>query len=311
MLSEFTKQLIKTQQKMFMHWSMPVEITFNTFFRYAEMTQQMLKPIGEKNLQSDLSSDYEKTAVSKNDHVAVVTGGIGDIGTDICKHLVKQGNKVIATFISFEAERAAEWQKERRAEGFDIGIIECDVSDFKSCKKMSKILENEYGRVDILVNGAGITRDATLRKMEAKNWHTVMETNLDSIFNVTRHFINGMVKRGYGRIINIASVNGHKGQFGQTNYSAAKAGMVGFTKSLARELADYGITVNTVSPGYVDTSMLNTIPKAIKQGIIDKIPMGRLATTDEISNAVTFLASSDSGYITGSDLPVNGGLFMG
>ncbi len=147
--------------------------------------------------------------------------------------------------------------------------------------------------------------------MEEENWHAVLDTNLDSVFNVTRNFINGMVKRQYGRIINISSVNGLKGQFGQTNYSAAKAGMVGFTKSLARELADSGITVNTVSPGYVGTSMVEAMPKEIVDNIVAKIPLGRLAKPSEIGDAVAFLAHTNSGYITGSDISVNGGLFMG
>ena len=308
-----------------------MEYTMNSFFQIAEIANGAMNQIAEQHtaaLQSfSLQGSSSKHPGSKNSgnptarntvspavdtgHVAVITGGIGGIGTDICRGLAKQGNTVIATYISFEAERAIEWQKERLEEGLDVDVIECDVTDFKACKKMAKELEKKYASIDILVNCAGITRDATLKNMEKENWHAVMNTNLDSVFNVTRNFINGMVKRQYGRIINISSVNGHKGQFGQTNYSAAKAGMVGFTKSLARELADGGITVNTVSPGYVGTSMVEAMPQDIVDSIVAKIPVGRLAKPSEIGDAVAFLAHTNSGYITGSDISVNGGLFMG
>ena len=171
-------------------------------------------------------------------------------------------------------------------------------------------MREEVGPVDILVNCAGITSDRTLGRMEESQWHAVLDTNLDSVFNVTRNLIDGMIERGYGRIINISSVNGQKGQFGQTNYSAAKAGMHGFTKALARELADQGVTVNTVSPGYVDTRLVQAIPAEIRAEIISKIPVGRLARPREIARAVVFLAAEESAYITGSNIPVNGGLFM-
>jgi len=326
MFTEFTNQLLKNQAMMIENWNDPMEYTMNSFFQFAEMvngavnqlTQQhtaaldSIFPQGSKpNNSGMVAVESAVTTEFDTGHVAVVTGGIGCIGTDICRSLAKHGNKVIATYISFESERAIEWQKEILEEGLDIHVIECDVTDFKACKKMAKELETKYERVDILVNCAGITRDATLRKMEEKNWHAVLDTNLDSVFNVTRSFINGMVNRQYGRIINISSVNGHKGQFGQTNYSAAKAGMVGFTKSLARELADDGITVNTVSPGYVGTSMVEAMPEDIVESIVAKIPLGRLAKPSEIGDAVAFLAHTNSGYITGSDLSVNGGLFMG
>lgn len=328
MFSELTDQLQKTQTKMTEYWKKPIEHGMNTLFQLTNdtvnqlaqqhaMALESLLPQDSKSKKSGLknsSRNVVKSIISSTldtGHIAVVTGGIGGIGTDICKALAKQGNRVIATYISSEAERAAEWQKERLEEGFNIDITECDVTNFKACKKMAKKLENNYDSIDILVNCAGITRDATLKKMEEESWHAVMNTNLDSVFNVTRNFINGMVKRQYGRIINISSVNGLKGQFGQTNYSAAKAGMVGFTRSLARELADSGITVNTVSPGYVGTSMVEAIPEDIKNSIIAKIPVGRLAKPSEIGDAVAFLAHIDSSYITGSDLSVNGGLFMG
>ncbi len=321
MFSEFTNQCQKTHTEMIENWHDPMGVTMNSFFKFAEMANASVNQIAHQHAAA-LKSFFPQGASEKcvvkttvtsqpqTGHIAVVTGGIGGIGTDICRSLARQGNKVIATYISFEAERAVEWQKERLEEGLDIYVIECDVTDFNACKKMAKKLEKKYPSVDILVNCAGITRDATLKKMKEENWHAVLDTNLDSVFNVTRNFINGMVKRQYGRIINISSVNGHKGQFGQTNYSAAKAGMVGFTKSLARELADSGITVNTVSPGYVGTSMVKAMPENIVNNIIAKIPLGRLARPSEIGDAVAFLAHTNSGYITGSDISINGGLFM-
>ena len=325
MFTEFTNQLQKTQTMMIKSWNDPMEYTMNSFLQFADMANDAVDqlaeqhkaalntffPLGSKPDNSDVVKlESAVTVEIDTGHVAVVTGGIGGIGTDICRSLAKHGNKVVATYISFESERAIEWQKELLDEGLDIHVIECDVTDFKACKKIAKVLETKYERVDILVNCAGITRDATLEKMEEENWHAVLDTNLDSVFNVTRNFINGMVKRQYGRIINISSVNGHKGQFGQTNYSAAKAGMVGFTKSLARELASSGITVNTVSPGYVGTSMVEAMPQDIIDSIVAKIPLGRLAKPSEIGDAVAFLAHTNSGYITGSDISVNGGLFM-
>jgi acetoacetyl-CoA reductase len=322
MLTEFTDQFKKTHTGMVENWHDPMGATMDSFFEFAGIANCAVNKIAQHH-NAALESFFPLTAARKaisgtavtsqpdTGHVAVVTGGIGGIGTDICRSLARHGNKVIATYISFEAERAIEWQKERLEEGLDIHIIECDVTNYRACKKMAKELENDHDRVDILVNCAGITRDATLKKMEQENWHAVLNTNLNSVFNVTRSFINGMVKRQYGRIINISSVNGLKGQFGQTNYSAAKAGMVGFTKSLARELADGGITVNTVSPGYVGTSMVEAMPKEIIDSIVAKIPVGRLAKPSEIGDAVAFLAHTNSGYITGSDISVNGGLFMG
>ncbi len=322
MITEFTDQLQKTHSELIENWHDPMGVTMNSLLEFAGIANSAVNQIAQQQTAA-LESFFPQITVRKaisgtavtsqpdTGHVAVVTGGIGGIGTDICRSLARHGNKVIATYISFEAERAIEWQKERLEEGLDIHIIECDVTNFKACKKMAKELEDNHDRVDILVNCAGITRDATLKKMEKENWHAVLDTNLDSVFNVTRSFINGMIKRQYGRIINISSVNGLKGQFGQTNYSAAKAGMVGFTKSLARELADGGITVNTVSPGYVGTSMVESMPKDIVDSIVAKIPLGRLAKPSEIGDAVAFLAHTNSGYITGSDISVNGGLFMG
>lgn len=242
---------------------------------------------------------------------AVVTGGIGGIGTAICRRLATSGNRIIATYIAPEKDKALEWKKDMEKEGFHVSIYECDVADFDSCKTFAQQVEDEFGAIDILVNGAGITRDAMLKKMEPEKWHAVIDTNLNSVFNITRPFIKGMLLNKHGRIINISSVNGQKGQFGQTNYSTAKAGMIGFTRSLALELADKGITVNTICPGYVGTPMVEAIREDILNGIIAQIPAGRLARPEEIADAVAFLADEGSAYITGTELAVNGGLWLG
>lgn len=242
--------------------------------------------------------------------IALVTGGTGGIGTEISKQLADAGNRVVATFHPAEREFALAWQAERKLECYELALVECDVSSFESCTVMARQVESAMGPVAVLVNCAGIVRDKTLARMEPAQWHAVLDTNLDSVFNVTRNIINRMIEQGHGRIISISSVNGQKGQFGQTNYSAAKAGLYGFTKALAREVAANGITVNTVSPGYVDTKMVQGVPAEIRQSIIDQVPVGRLAKPEEIARAVSFLASEESGYITGTNLAINGGLFM-
>ncbi|MGQ0657350.1 MAG: acetoacetyl-CoA reductase [Chromatiales bacterium] len=306
-------------------WSRSVEAAFKSMMQMAELAVEVidsvttLKHINEltQKLSSGTQRFHPAPAASaaspariRKRRVAVVTGGCGGIGTEICRRLASSGVQVIATYIAQESEYARQWQCDRRVEGQEILIAECDVTDFDSCTRMAKEIETRFGGVDILVNCAGITRDNTLRKMDEAHWHAVLDTNLDSVFNVTKQFIDGMSNRRFGRIINISSVNGQKGQFGQTNYSAAKAGMTGFTRSLARELADQGITVNTVSPGYVNTRMAMAVPEEVRKGIIDKIPVGRFAEPSEVAHAVAFLAAEESGYITGSDLSVNGGLFM-
>ncbi len=321
------KELEKIHEAAMENWHHSVDSAFNSlshFFRLSNTTvgnlnrlqRESLKvyfPAKNKDGSKELSSNQESSEEHKaaRTGVALVTGGIGGIGTAICKRLARDNARIIATYIKFEKDYALEWQQERQDEGLQVDLYECDVSDFDACKNMAEIIENETGRIDVLVNCAGITRDAMLRKLEQENWDAVIDTNLDSVFNVTRNFVDGMIKRNYGRIINISSVNGQKGQFGQTNYSSAKAGMIGFSRSLAIELADKGITVYCVCPGYVGTSMVEAIPEEVKQGIISQIPCGRLATPAEIANAVGFLASRDSAYITGTELAVNGGLFTG
>lgn len=242
--------------------------------------------------------------------VALVTGGNGGIGTSICQRLAKDGFQVVASYYPAEAEAAKAWQQERVAEGFSIGIVSGDVSSEQDSARMIAEIEANFGPVQVLVNCAGITRDKTMRKMEAKDWEAVITTNLNSVFYVTKPVWGGMLDRGYGRIINISSVNGQRGQFGQTNYSAAKAGMHGFTMALAQEGAAKGITVNTVSPGYVETAMTAAMRDDVRQAIVSGIPMKRMGRPEEIASIIAFLASEDNGYITGANIPVNGGLFI-
>lgn len=242
--------------------------------------------------------------------VALVTGGTGGIGTEVCRELCRQEQIVVAGYLPGEGSQAETWLEAMRAEGCDADIVGGDVADFESCQAMVSEVELRHGAIDILVNCAGITRDKTLRKMAPENWRDVINTNLDSVFNVTRNVVDSMVERGFGRIVNIASVNGQKGQFGQTNYSAAKAGVHGFTMALAQEVAGRGVTVNTVSPGYVATSMTAAIPEDIQNQIIGTIPMNRMADPAEVAQAVGFFCDERTAYITGANLPVNGGMYM-
>ena len=243
--------------------------------------------------------------------IALVTGGTGGIGTAICRHLHSKEIHVISGFSrAGDNSYALKWQSEQQEEGYQFDIVYGNVSNFESCGAMVDEVITKYGKIDILVNNAGITQDATLKKMLPNQWSDVLRVNLDSVFNVTQQVINGMIERGFGRIINISSINGQKGQFGQTNYSAAKAGMHGFTKALAQEVASKGVTVNTVSPGYVATEMVKKMPATVLDKIITQIPAGRLAEPHEIGHVVAFLASEVSGYITGANIAINGGQHM-
>jgi acetoacetyl-CoA reductase len=242
--------------------------------------------------------------------IALVTGGTGGIGTAICIALADQGRKVIAGYFPPEQEIAEAWQNKHRDNGYEFEMVACDVSDYEASEKMLRDVESTIGAVDILVNCAGITRDKTLRRMTPEQWDSVLRTNLDSAFNVTRQVVEGMSESGFGRIVNISSVNGQKGQYGQSNYSAAKAGLHGFTKAVAQELATKGVTVNSVSPGYVKTEMTDAIPEEIRDAIIQQVPMGRMALPDEIAYVVSFLTDDRNTYMTGANLPVNGGMYM-
>jgi len=239
----------------------------------------------------------------------LVTGGTGGIGTAICKRLVGLGHRV-ATNYRNEA-KAREWQAALKADGFDIALARGDVGSADEAAAMVAEVTAQIGPVDVLINNAGITRDGTFHRMKAEQWGDVINTNLNSCFNVTRPVIDGMRDRKWGRIIQISSINGLKGQYGQANYAAAKAGMHGFTISLARENAKLGITVNTVSPGYVATDMVMAVPEEVRAKIVAEIPTGRLGTPDEIAHAVAFLVSEESAWITGSNLDINGGQHMG
>ena len=245
--------------------------------------------------------------------VAVVSGGTGGLGTAICVALAQQGCKVFAADIAGRAARdesSANAAFRGAIAGHDVAAVALDVTDFDACAALVAGIEREHGGIDILVNAAGITRDTTLRKMDKAQWDAVLSVNLDGVFNLTRAAIEGMLARGFGRVVNISSVNGQTGQFGQANYSAAKAGMHGFTMALAREVARKGVTVNSISPGYCETAMVMAMPDEIRPGIVDKVPVGRLGRPEEIARAVVFLAADDAGFVTGANLPVNGGLFM-
>ena len=241
--------------------------------------------------------------------VVFVSGGMGGIGSAICRRLAAAGHTIVAGCLP-GYERKDEWLGAMRREGFKVHAAEGNVADFESCASMFYNVRAVVGEVDILVNNAGITRDAIFKRMTERDWNEVINTNLNSVFNVTRQVVDGMVERGWGRIINISSVNAIKGQFGQTNYSAAKAGMAGFAKALAQEVVKKGVTVNTVSPGYVETDMVMAIRDEVRQRIVDSIPMGRLARPEEIAAVVAFLASEEAGYITGANISVNGGMHM-
>ncbi|HUL96172.1 MAG TPA: acetoacetyl-CoA reductase [Usitatibacter sp.] len=243
--------------------------------------------------------------------VALVTGGVGGIGTAICKRLARDGHFVVANYAIPGTEER--WRQSMAASGLNgahSALAFGDVTDYEAIGEMVGKIAKDHGPIDILVNCAGITKDSTFRKMTPEQWRAVLSTNLDSVFNVTRHVIDGMIERGWGRVINISSVNAVRGQFGQTNYAAAKAGILGFTKSLAQEVVKKGITVNAISPGYVQTDMVMAIREDVRQKIVAEIPAGRLAMPDEIADAVAFLASENAAYITGTNLAVNGGLHM-
>ena len=242
--------------------------------------------------------------------IAVVTGGMGGIGEAICMRLAQAGHRVVTTY-SPGNTRAEQWLQDMKSRGFEFHAVQVDVTDFDSSQKAVAKIQAEVGPIDILVNNAGITRDATFRKMGKPDWDAVMRTNLDSVFNVTKPVCDGMMDRGWGRIINISSINGQKGAFGQTNYSAAKAGMHGFTKALALEVARKGVTVNTISPGYIGTKMVLAVPKEVMDTkIIPQIPVGRLGKPEEVAGLVAYLCTDEAAFLTGANIAINGGQHM-
>lgn len=242
--------------------------------------------------------------------VALVTGGMGGIGEVICCKLAQMGYRVVTTYSPGNAKGEA-WLASMRNQGYDFAAYPCDVADYDACAACVAQVVADIGPVDVLVNNAGITRDVTFRKMSKADWDTVMHTNLDSVFNMTKQVMDGMTDRNWGRIINISSVNGQKGAFGQTNYAAAKAGMHGFTKALALEVAKKGVTVNTISPGYVGTRMVAAIPQDVLDSkILPQIPLGRLGKPEEIAGLVAYLASEEAAFVTGANIAINGGQHM-
>ena len=241
---------------------------------------------------------------------ALVTGGMGGLGEAICFKLAALGYNVVTTS-SPGNTKAQEWLQAMKQQGFNFHAYACDVTDWESCQACVRKITAEIAPVDVLVNNAGITRDMTFKRMDKINWDSVMHANLDSCFNMTKQVCDGMVDRGWGRIVNISSVNGQKGAFGQTNYSAAKAGMHGFTKALALEVARKGVTVNTISPGYIGTKMVTAIPKDVLDSkIIPQIPVGRLGKPEEVAGLVAYLASDEAAFVTGANIAINGGQHM-
>jgi acetoacetyl-CoA reductase len=241
--------------------------------------------------------------------LAYVTGGMGGIGTSICQRLAKEGYTVVAG--CGPSRNFKQWLDEQAALGYKFNVSVGNVSDWDSTVAAFSKVRDELGDIDVLVNNAGITRDGLFRKMSLDDWRAVIDTNLNSLFNVTKQVIEGMVNKQWGRIINISSVNGQKGQFGQTNYSTAKAGIHGFTMALAQEVASKGVTVNTISPGYIGTDMVRAIRPDVLEKIVATIPVKRLGTPEEIGSMVAWLASDDAGFATGADFSLNGGLHMG
>ena len=236
--------------------------------------------------------------------VALVTGGTRGIGHAIVERLQADGFRVAAGYSGNDAAAEA------CARDLSVMVVKGNVGNFEDCKRAAEAVERELGPIDVLVNNAGITRDGVFHKMSPEQWSEVIRVNMDSLFNMTRQVIEGMRERGWGRVINISSINGQKGQMGQTNYSAAKAGMIGFTKALALENARKGVTVNCIAPGYIDTEMVHSVPEKVLEGIIAQIPVGRLGKGEEIADMVAFLAGERAGYVTGATLAVNGGQYM-
>jgi acetoacetyl-CoA reductase len=242
--------------------------------------------------------------------VALITGGMGGLGEAICIKMAALGYQVVTTY-SPGNTKARDWLATMEQQGFKFRAYSCDVSDYDSAQECIAQIAKEIGPVDVLVNNAGITRDMTFKKMGKTDWDLVMKTNLDSVFNMTKPVCDGMTDRGWGRVINISSVNGQKGAFGQTNYSAAKAGMHGFTKALALEVARKGVTVNTISPGYIGTKMVMAIPQEVLESkIIPQIPMSRLGKPEEVAGLVAYLASDEAAFLTGANIAINGGQHM-
>ena len=242
--------------------------------------------------------------------IAVVTGGMGGLGESISTKMADAGYKVVVTYSPSNTKYKA-WLDEMKSQGYSFGAYPVDVANYDDCAAKAARIAQEVGQIDILVNNAGITRDMTFKKMTKGDWDAVMRTNLDSCFNMTKQVMDGMVDRGWGRVINVSSVNGQKGAFGQTNYAAAKAGIHGFTKSLALEVAKKNVTINTISPGYIGTKMVTAIPKEILDSkILPQIPVGRLGKPEEVAGLIIYLCSEEAAFVTGANISINGGQHM-
>jgi acetoacetyl-CoA reductase len=245
-----------------------------------------------------------------NKRVVLVTGGMGGLGETISTKMVDASYTVVVTYSPGNTTHL-EWVAGMKAKGYDIVAVACDVASITSCAEAVAQVHEKVGPIDVLVNNAGITRDMTFKKMDKVNWDAVMRTNLDSLFNMSKQVVDGMVDRGWGRVINVSSVNGSKGAFGQTNYSAAKAGVHGFTKALALEVARKNVTVNTISPGYIGTKMVTAIPKEVLETkILPQIPVGRLGRPEEVAGLIIYLASEEAAFVTGANIAINGGQHM-
>ncbi|MBF0446196.1 MAG: acetoacetyl-CoA reductase [Magnetococcales bacterium] len=245
-----------------------------------------------------------------SNRVAVVTGGVGGIGTEICRYLAKGGYKVAATCIAAELDGIDEWKAQFSKDGIEVEVFQLEITDFDDCVKVTSQIEEKMGPISCLVNNAGITKDGTMKKMDKNMWDAVININLTGAFNMTKQVFTKMTEQKFGRIINISSLNGRKGQFGQANYSAAKAGIHGFTMAIAQEGARKGVTVNTVSPGYINTNMMKAIPEDILNKIIAQIPVGRLGEAEEIAQLVAYIASDAAAFMTGANVDMNGGQFI-
>jgi acetoacetyl-CoA reductase len=242
--------------------------------------------------------------------IAVVTGGMGGLGESISTKMADAGYKVVVTYSPSNTKYKA-WLDEMKSQGYSFGAYPVDVANYDDCAAKAARIAQEVGPIDILVNNAGITRDMTFKKMTKGDWDAVMRTNLDSCFNMTKQVMDGMVDRGWGRVINVSSVNGQKGAFGQTNYAAAKAGIHGFTKSLALEVAKKNVTINTISPGYIGTKMVTAIPREILDSkILPQIPVGRLGKPEEVAGLIIYLCSEEAAFVTGANISINGGQHM-
>jgi len=240
----------------------------------------------------------------------LVTGGMGGLGETISTKMIDAGYRVAVTYSPSNTQHA-QWVADMKSRGYEVLAVPCDVADIDSCAKAVAGVVDRLGPVDVLVNNAGITRDMTFKKLDKVNWDAVLRTNLDSLFNMTKQVADGMVERGWGRVINVSSVNGSKGAFGQTNYSAAKAGVHGFTKALALEVARKGVTVNTISPGYIGTKMVTAIPEdVLNTKILPQIPVGRLGKPEEVAGLIIYLASEEAAFVTGANIAINGGQHM-